>query len=123
MKHKIKRMLALAAVMTFMFSTVVFATTTMFGGDARAVLEAESNGGIKKCLAETWVGTSHIYASIDYWTYYEDGSEDLYFSGLGVGFVRNPDYNVWESATDYKCIHKVYNSEKWRQAEITMYAD
>ena len=123
MKHKIKRVLALAAVMTFMFSTVVFAARETFGGDARAVLEAESSGGMKKCLAETWVGTPHIYASIDYWTYYEDGSEDSYFSGLGVGFARNSDYNVWKSATDYKCIHEVYNSEKWKQAEKTLYAD
>lgn len=121
MKHKIKRVLALVAVMTFMFSTMVFAATATFAGDAKATLEAQESGGMKKCLAETRVGVSHIYASVDYWTYYEDGSEDEYHSGCGLGFARNPNYNTWEIAEDYKCIHTVYDTNKAPKGSVTLY--
>lgn len=122
MKHKIKRVLALSAVLCFMFSTVVFAEVKTFAGDATARLTAEISGDQSRCIASTYLGTGHTFSSYYMTVTFEDGSEVFEESGFVQGTATNMYNLIWRSEVeDYKCSHAVYDSDRKEKDFIILY--
>ncbi len=109
MKQKTKRVLILAALLIFCFSTTALAANKSMENGGYAYLNVAASGGLKKADAGTIRGDVTNKTSVKVITTYTDGSEEVYDSGK---VDTNAAYSsTWEWAEDYVSEHTLYNNE------------
>lgn len=118
---KVKRVLALSALTIFSVSTTVFAVQTNMEQGGYAYLNSNYSNGMRNMSAGTIRGNATHMASLRVTTRYQDGSEEVYYSGVSKSDkTRSLDY---EWSEDYKSIHRLFTSAEDLYDEVHLSED
>lgn len=105
---KVKRVLALSALTIFAVSTTVFAAEEYMEQGGYAYLNSNYSNGMRNMSAGTIRGNNTHMASLKVTTRYQDGSEEVYNSGVSRSDKTLASDYEWSE--DYKSHHRLFSS-------------
>lgn len=105
---KVKRVLALSALTIFSVSTTVFAVQTNMEQGGYAYLNSNYSNGMRDMSAGTIRGNTTHMAYLKVTTRYQDGSEEVYDSGVSRSDKTTSSGYEWSE--DYKSHHRLFTS-------------
>lgn len=103
---KVKRTLALSAILIFMFSMTVLAINKNMKNGGYAYLNSNYSNGMRNVSAGTIRGNTTHMALLSVTTTYQDGGQDTIIRGPGY---EDAFYSFgYEWSEDYTSVHKLY---------------
>ncbi len=108
MKLKLKRVIALAMLMSFCIATTVFGANATMLNSGYAFLNSGSSNGMKMVDSGTIRGNVNHYSSLKVTTTYTDGTEDV----VNRSVSKSNSYytSSWEWSEGYNSVHKLYDT-------------